>query len=149
MVDGGPHCLLRFTQHSGGDDLLQRFQWLQENKGRSWESQPGTPPARTRWPFKSGQRCVPRVFNGGRERLRKTLLYMLFSIAAFAIVLSLLPDRSPETGRRRGGGGRGTERGLRQERGVLYPKRQGFGAGVSEYLGSEGGWGSALQNQLV
>lgn len=57
----------------------------------------GTQVEKTRWPFKSGQCCVPRVFNRDRKGLRKTPLYMLSSIAACAIVLSQLPDRSPET----------------------------------------------------
>lgn len=89
----------------------------------------GTQVEKTRWPFKHGQCCVARVFNGDRKGRRKTPLYMLFSIAACAIVLSLLPDRSPETEQERQGGGKeGHRGGLEQERGVLYPKRQSFGA---------------------
>lgn len=71
------------SSHNIQEELihLQRFQWLHEKKGRSWESQPGIQVEETYWPFKSGQCCVPRVFNGDRKRLRKTPLYMLFSIA--------------------------------------------------------------------
>lgn len=124
LDDGGLHCLQKFTHHSEGTDLLQRFQWLHENKGRGWDS--GWEES---WPFKHGQCCVPRVFNGDRKGRRKNPLYMLFSIAACAIVLSLLPDRSPETEQERQRGGKeGHRGGLEQERGVLYPKRQSFGA---------------------
>lgn len=92
----------------------------------------GTQVGKTLWPFKSGQCCVPRVFNGDGKGLRKTLLYMVFSIAACAIVLSLLPDRRLETERERGKeggrGGWGSPRGSRTRKRGVIPQKTKFWA---------------------
>lgn len=141
VVDGGPHCLQKFTQHSGGTNLLQRFQWLHENKGRSWESQPGTRVEKTRWPFKSGQRCVPRVFNGDRKGLRKTPLYMLFSTIVCNSALTAPGQKPRDRERGKEGGRRDTEGVSNKKEGRYTPKDKVlelYGSGVSECLGSEG-----------
>lgn len=126
VVDGGPHCLQKFTQHSGGTNLLQRFQWLHENKGRSWESQPAIRVEKTRWPFKSGQCCVPRVFNGDRKGLRKTPLYMLFStiVCNSALTAPGQKPRDREREARREGGG--TPRGSRTRKRAVIPQKTKF-----------------------